>query len=107
MSRLKLLNPLRIRDVVRQIRAVADDGGPVRIRLVGVGEPVGLLIPTSEVALEVETKGGSTHSFSPEVPVPFPYAWAWRIARRLGVPLVSAIDLDRARFALPLPRRSS
>lgn len=75
------------------------------VRLVRLGEPEGWLVPTAEVVLEVDSKDGTTHSFSPDVPVPFPYAWAWRISRKLSVPLVSSIRPERVKFELPLPRR--
>jgi hypothetical protein len=39
------------------------------------------------------------------VPIPFPYAWAYRIARRLGVPLVSSVDPERIRLGIPIPGR--
>jgi hypothetical protein len=105
VRRLRYLNPFRIREAVRTVRRVFSDGGPKVIRLVEIGEPAGLLIPTATVTLEVEGPGGRKERFQPELPVPFPYAWAYRIARRLRVPLVRSLEPRRARFELAVPRR--
>jgi len=102
---LRYLNPFRIRAAVRTIRRVFSDGGPKVIRLVEIGDPVGLIIPTATVTLEVEGRGGRKERFQPALPVPFPYAWTYRIARRLGVPLVRSLEPRRARFELAVPRR--
>jgi hypothetical protein len=101
---LRLLNPFRIRAAVREIRRVFGDGTPRLVRLVSVDHPAGLILPTATVTIEVEGKNGRKERFCPELPVPFPYAWAWRVARLLHVPLVSAVEPDSFRFALPLRR---
>jgi hypothetical protein len=105
VSRLRLLNPFRIRRAAQRIREVLGGGGPAAIRVAGVGAPRGLIIPSSRVVLEVRARDGSVTRFEPEVPIPFPYAWAYRIARRLGVPLVSTFDPDAVSFEVGLPRR--
>ena len=105
MRSLRLLNPFRIRAAVRRIREVSAGGGPAAVRLASVGHPEGWLIPTSEIVLEVRARDGSITRFTPDVPVPFPYAWAYRIARRLGVPLVSTLEPEQLSFELPVPGR--
>lgn len=105
MSRLKYLNPFRLRAAARQLRSVSGGGGPKRLRLVSVGHPQGIVIPTARITLEVEAKDGTKTKFEPEVPVPWPYAWSWRLARLLKVPLVRSYEPERASFAVDVPRR--
>jgi hypothetical protein len=106
MSRLRYLNPFRIRAAVRDIKRVHSGGGPARVRLARVGEPEGLIIPTSEIVLEVQARDGTVSRFAPSLPVPWPYAWAWRVARLLGVPLVRSFDPDSVRLDIGVPGRS-
>lgn len=105
MGRLRYLNPLRIRDAVREIRRIASGGGPRKLRLKEVGEPEGLIVPTARIVLEVESKDGKVARFEPQLPVPWPYAWAYRVARRLNVPLVRDFAPEKASFEVSLPRR--
>jgi hypothetical protein len=105
MGRLRYLNPFRIRSAVRDIKRVHAGGGPARVRLAGVGEPKGVIVPTSEVVLEVEAHDGTVSRWAPAVPIPWPYAWAWKIARRLRVPLVRSFDPDRVRVDVGVPGR--
>ena len=105
VRRLKLLNPFRIRKAVQRIRETTAGGGPAAVRLTGVGVPHGWLIPSSTVRLEVRARDGTITRFEPEVPVPFPYAWAYRVARGLGVPLVSSFDPERLSFEVGIPGR--
>ena len=105
MKRLRLLNPLRIRNVVRRAREASGGGGPKAVRLAGVSHPKGWLIPRSRVRLEVVARDGGVTRFEPALPIPFPYAWAYRIARRLGVPLISDRDPERLNLEVPIPGR--
>jgi hypothetical protein len=105
VSRLRYLNPFRIRAAARQIRQLSGGGGPRRLRLVSVGHPQGVIIPTSRILLEVEAKDGSKTMLEPAVPVPWPYAWSWRLARLLRVPLVRSVQPEHFSFSLPIPRR--
>jgi hypothetical protein len=105
MSRLRYLNPCLIRSVARDLRSVAGGGGPKRLRLVAVGEPRGLLVPTSTVTLEVEARDGTTTRLTPELPVAWPYAWSWRLARLLRVPLVSSVEPEDLSFSVGVPGR--
>jgi hypothetical protein len=106
MGRLRYLNPIRIYNAVGDVRRVLGGGGPKLVRLVGVGPPEGIFVPTATVRIEVESKTGRKAQFEPIVPVPWPAAWAYRIARALGVPLVSDLDPERLRFEVKVPRRS-
>jgi hypothetical protein len=105
MSRLRYLNPFRIRDAARSIREISGGGGPAAIRLAGVSRPEGWVIPTARINLEVIARDGTVAQFSPALPVPFPYAWTYRLARLLHVPLVSSVDPERLRLRLPIPGR--
>lgn len=100
---MRLLNPWRLYRSAQDIRSVIAGGGPRLVRLVRVGEPTGLIVPTSEIVLEVEARDGTKVTLEPEVPVPFPWAWAIRIARRLGVPLVSDLEPESFRFQVAIP----
>ncbi|MGI9021139.1 MAG: hypothetical protein ACR2G3_10565 [Solirubrobacterales bacterium] len=105
MSRLRYLNPIRIRDIAREIREIVSGGGPSRVRLVRVHEPRGLIVPTAELDLEVDARDGSVHEFTTAVPVPWPAAWSYRLARALGVPFVSEVDHSkRVGLQVPVPR---
>lgn len=105
MKRLRLLNPLRIRDAVRGIRETSGGGGPKAIRLTGISHPEGWIVPTARICLEVVARDGSLTRFEPNVPIPFPYAWAYRTARKLRVPLVSSINPERFEAEVPIPGR--
>jgi hypothetical protein len=104
---MRWVNPLSVRDAVKEIRKITSGGGPQLLRLVRVGEPEGLIVPTVPVRLEVKAKNGRVARFEPHVPVPFPYAWAYRIARHLGVPLVSDLDPRKVKFELRVPGTAS
>ena len=106
MGRLRYLNPFFIRRAVREIRRVIGTGRPRQVRLAGISHPAGWILPTATVTLEVVGRDGRVERFQPELPVPFPYAWGWRIARRLGVPLVSTLEPERLRFGVGVPGRS-
>ena len=104
MSRLRYVNPFRIRRLVQDIRRAASGGGPKAIRIVRVGEPRGVILPSAEIEFEVVAANGTVEAFETALPVPWPYAWTYRLARRLGVPVVSAIDHDKISFEVPVPR---
>ena len=93
----------QLRDTTRAIGKINEGGGPRRIRLVRVGRPHGLFLPSSEVTVEVETVSGEVVRLRPELPVPFFYAWAYRLARRLGLPLASTLDPEDLNVEVPLP----
>ena len=100
---MRLLNPWRLLANVRKARSVLDGGGPKLVRLVRVGEPRGLILPSSEIILEVEARDGTKVTLQPELPIPFVWGWAIRIARRLGVPLISDVKPESFRFQVPVP----
>ena len=91
------LNPFNLYRRFCDIRRVASGGGPAALRLKGIGHPQGWIFPASTVSLEVVGKDGGTTPFEPQFPVPFPIAWSYRLARLLGVPLIS--DLKPEWFA--------
>jgi hypothetical protein len=87
-----------------KVRRIASGGGPRRVRVLGVGQPTGLIVPSSRLKLEVVSRSGAKTRWEPEIPVPFPYAWAYRLSRWLGVPVVSSHDPENLSFSVPLPR---
>jgi hypothetical protein len=103
MGRLRYLNPIRLARAVCDVRRTTAGGGPRFVRLLGLSEPRGILIPAARATIEVEARDGRTERFRPIIPVPFPYAWAYRVAKALGVPVVRSLDPDRIRFEVPVP----
>jgi hypothetical protein len=93
-----------MRETARAIGKINDGGGPRRLRLVRVGRPEGLFLPSSEVTVEVETVSGEIIRLRPQLPVPFSYAWGYRLARRLGAPLASTLDPEDLGVEVPVPR---
>ena len=86
---------------------MASGGGPSRLRVQGVSQPTGLIIPSTRLKLEIETKNGAKTRWEPEIPLPFLYAWAYRLSRRLGLPVVSSLDPEDLSFSVMLPRGRS
>ena len=92
---------------VAQACRIAAGGGPSRLRVRGLGQPSGMIIPRSRLKLEVEARNGAKTRWEPEIPVPFPYAWAYRLSRRLGMPVISGHDPENLKFSVPLLSRRS
>jgi hypothetical protein len=93
----------QLRDTARAIGKINDGGGPRRLRLVRVGHPQGLFLPSTEATVEVETVSGKVVRLRPQLPVPFLYAWTYRLARRLGLPLASTLDPEDLSVEVPVP----
>jgi hypothetical protein len=94
MGALKYLNPFRIRSAYRGARRATQGGGPKLVRLARVREPQGLILPAAELDIEIEKEDGTIETFSVPIPVPWPAAWSYRLARALGVPLVSSLGSE-------------
>jgi hypothetical protein len=86
---------------------MAGAGGPRRLRVRGLSQPSGLILPSSRLKLELEAKNGAKTRWEPELPVPFPYAWAYRLSRLLRVPVISSHDPEKLTFSVPLRGRRS
>jgi hypothetical protein len=106
VSRLRYLNPFRIRDAARDVRRLLGGRGPAAIRVLGIGRPRGLFVPTWELTIEVEARDGRRERFAPQIPIPFPWAWTYRLARALRVPVVRSLRPEDAELEIPLPGRS-
>ena len=104
---MRLTNPLKLRDTLAEVRKLTSGRGPQLLRVTGVGQPEGLLVPAVPVSLEIKARNGRVARFSPSIPIPFPFAWSYRLARRLGVPVISDIDPKKLRFEVPVPGASS
>jgi hypothetical protein len=105
VSRLRYLNPFRLKAVARDVRHAAGGGGPRLLRLTHVREPRGVIVPTAVLDFEVESRDSRVTRFSTALPVPWPFAWGYRLARLLSVPLVSDVDHEaRLGLRVPLPR---
>jgi len=104
VSRLRYLNPFLVRRAVRDARRAFSGGGPTAVRVVRIGRPQGIFLPSSQIDFEVIARDESTNRFTTAVPVPWPYAWGYRVARVLRLPLVRRLDPERVRFKLPIPR---
>jgi len=95
---VRLLNPFKLFHTVANLHAVAAGGGPKAVHLVRVGEPKGLIVPSSEVVVDVETRAGTKIRIEPELPMPFMVGWGIRIARKLGVPVISGLEPESFAF---------
>ena len=89
---MRLFNPFSLIQTASDLHAVAVGGGPAAVHVLRVGEPRGLVVPRSEVVVEVETRHGGRVRLEPELPMPFLLGWGIRLARWLRVPLISAIE---------------
>ena len=90
-----------------KVRRLASGGGPTQLRVHGLGQPSGWIIPSSRLKLEIEVSNGTRTHWEPEIPVPFPYAWAYRLSRWLRVPVISSHDPEDLTFSVPLLKRRS
>ena len=97
------LNPFHLRDGVRDLRRILRGGGPRLVRLAGIGNPEGLLVPAVPFLLEIEARDGTKVGLDPRLPLPFVAGWAYRLAHRLRVPLIR--DTGRVRFEARVPFR--
>ena len=97
---MRLMNPFKLWEYGSGLHRVAEGGGPRSVRLVSVGEPQGLIVPSSEVVIEVHAKNGSKVRLDPQIPMPFMIGWGIRLARALKVPLISDVEPESFSFRL-------
>jgi hypothetical protein len=102
----KWLNPFRLAAAIAAVGVLARGGGPKRVRLLGIGQPEGLIIPTAEVALEIKSRDGRVHRVEPRIPLPFLFTWVYRAGRKLGLPLISTFEPEKLKLGLSLPGKS-
>ena len=103
---MRLLSPFKLAHNIANLHAIAAGGGPKSVHLVRVGEPEGLIVPSSEVVVDVETRDGKKVRVEPEVPMPFLVGWGIRLARKLGVPVISKLDPEDFSFRVRVPGRA-
>ena len=82
---------------------MSSGGGPSQVRVRGVGQPSGLIIPTSRLKLEIETRDGAKTRWEPEIPLPPIYAWMYRLSRWVRVPVISSHEPENLTFSVRLP----
>ena len=97
---MRFLSPFKLIHTIANLHAVYTGGGPRSVELVRIGEPEGLIVPSSEVVVEVEARNGTRVRIEPAVPMPFLVGWAIRLARKLGVPLISSLQPESFNFRL-------
>jgi hypothetical protein len=95
---MRFLNPFKLVQTIANLHAVYAGGGPRSVELVRVGEPEGLIVPSSEVVVEVEARNGRRVRIEPDIPMPFLIGWSIRLARKLGVPLISSLQPESFNF---------
>ena len=95
---MRFFNPFKLFNTIANLQAIAAGGGPKAVHLVRVGEPRGLIVPSSEVVVDVETRAGTKVRIEPELPMPFMIGWGIRLARRLGVPVISRLQPESFAF---------
>ena len=97
---MRFINPFKLREHASNLRKVANGGGPRSVHLVRVGEPEGLIVPSTEVVLEIQARDGTKVRLDPQIPMPFMLGWGIRIARALHVPLISDVRPESFSFRL-------
>jgi hypothetical protein len=102
---MRFLNPLKLLQTASNLHAVSAGGGPKAVHLVRVGAPRGLIVQSSEVVVDVETRSGTKVRLDPNVPMPFLVGWGIRLARKLGVPVISSLEPESFAFRFGVPGR--
>ena len=101
MKRLRKM--LKLRPALRELRSLGPRGGPKVLRVLKVGSPHGLLVPTVEAVVEVEAHDGTKSVFEPLVPLPFLAAWGYRIGHALHLPLIKKLEPSMLEFEMAVP----
>ena len=99
------LNPMTLARAAGDVRSVASGGGPRSVRLVGIGNPRGVILPRVPVSLEVVGRNGSKTSFTPELPIGLVAGYGYRIARLLHVPIIRDLDPESMHAEVRVPGR--
>ena len=97
----------KLPQAIAKAHRLTSDGGPARVRVHGLGQPSGWIVPSSRLKLEIEARNGTRTHWEPEIPVPFPYAWAYRLSRWLRVPVIASHKPEDLKFSVPLLARRS
>jgi hypothetical protein len=97
---MRLLNPFSLVETATNLHAIATGGGPKAVHLLRIGEPQGLIVQRSQVVVEVETRDGGRVRLEPELPMPFLLGWGIRLARKLRVPFISALEPEHFRASV-------
>ena len=99
------LNPMNLARAAGDIKSVASGGGPKSVRLTGIGNPRGVILPRVPVSLEVVGRNGSKTSFTPELPIGLVAGYGYRIARLLHVPIIRDLDPGSMHAEVRVPGR--
>ena len=97
------LNPMNLARAAGDVRQIISGGGPRSVRLTGIGNPRGIILPRIPFSLEIVGRDGSRTTLVPELPVGLPLGYGYRVARWLHVPLISDLDPQaiHAEFRVP------
>ena len=98
-------NPLDVVHGIRDARRVLRGGGPTRVKLDGIGDPRGLIIPRVPIRLEVIAKNGTKTTFEPELPIGLLAGYTYRLAGWLHLPVIGSLDPSRLKTELRIPGR--
>ena len=99
------LNPFALARAAGDVKSVASGGGPKSVRLTGIGNPRGVILPRVPVSLEVVGSDGSKTSFTPELPIGLVAGYGYRIARLLPVPVLKDADPGSIQGEFRIPGR--
>ena len=99
------LNPLSIRRGFRDVRRIASGGGPRSVRLDGIGDPRGVIIPRVPIRLEVIARDGSIARLEPEVPIGLLAGYTYRVGSWLDLPIIGSLDPARLKTEVRIPGR--
>jgi hypothetical protein len=97
------LNPVNLARTGGNIKRILSGGGPRSVRLTGIGDPRGIILPRVPISLEIVGRDGSRTAFEPELPVGLPAGYGFRIARWLQLPVIRDFDFRSARAEFRIP----
>ena len=99
------LNPMNLVRAAEDAKSVASGGGPKSVRLTGIGNPRGVILPRVPISLEVVGRNGSKTNFTPELPIGLVAGYGYRVARLFHVPIIRDLDLEALHAEVRVPGR--
>ena len=99
------LNPIKLAGAAGKLKSSVAGGGPTSVRITGVGQPRGVILPRVPISLEIVGRDGHRTAFEPELPVGLYLGYGYRLARWLHLPLISDIDPKTVSGEFRIPGR--